>query len=241
MQITNAEKGKILILGLCGENLARGIKFDFTEWSTIYGNQGSVQLIVKRAKDNILYPVVLEISGTKALWSITNSDTLYEGMGECQLQYIIDDVIVKSITWKTRVMYSLGETDCCPQPPEKSWVDAVLEMGAKAIEAAEKAEDSLDKQPYPNEETHTWWRYNSETSEFEDTREPYAGSGSDTTIFTQDVLSDTWTINHLMNKFPSVTIIDNNNNAVYADIKYIDRNNLEVKFNVPCVGKVYMN
>lgn len=69
----------------------------------------------------------------------------------------------------------------------------------------------------------------------------YASGGDKTFMFTQDAPLATWTIQHNLNKFPSVTAVNNNNITVYGEVNYIDANNLEIKFAGGFSGKAYMN
>jgi hypothetical protein len=60
-------------------------------------------------------------------------------------------------------------------------------------------------------------------------------------VFTQGVPSTTWTIQHNLNKKPSVTSVNNNDIQVYGKVTYIDNNNLIINFSAGFSGKAYMN
>lgn len=60
-------------------------------------------------------------------------------------------------------------------------------------------------------------------------------------VYTQNTASDTWTIQHNLNKYPSVTVIDSSNSVVDGDITYIDTNNLTIKFKGGFKGKATLN
>ena len=62
-----------------------------------------------------------------------------------------------------------------------------------------------------------------------------------TFIFNQAVASATWTVNHNLNKFPSVTMVLNTGQKGYGDVIYIDDNNLTITFASAESGKAYMN
>lgn len=62
-----------------------------------------------------------------------------------------------------------------------------------------------------------------------------------TYIHSQDASSDTWNVKHNLNKYPSVTVIDSGDNVVYGDVKYIDKNNLQINFSAAFGGKAYLN
>jgi hypothetical protein len=60
-------------------------------------------------------------------------------------------------------------------------------------------------------------------------------------VFTQAVPSATWTIQHNMNKLPSVSAVNNNNMIVYGNVVYVDNNNLTITFSGGFSGKAYLN
>ena len=57
----------------------------------------------------------------------------------------------------------------------------------------------------------------------------------------QSVAADEWTINHNMNKKPSVTIVDSANTYVLGEVEYLDKNALVVRFKFPFKGKAHLN
>ena len=59
--------------------------------------------------------------------------------------------------------------------PQNSWVVQVVDARDEALAAAIRAENAAIHQPYPNEETGTWWVWNAETGKYEDTGEPSRG------------------------------------------------------------------
>ena len=60
-------------------------------------------------------------------------------------------------------------------------------------------------------------------------------------VFTQGSAASTWTINHNLEKFPSVTVVDSANNVVVGDIAYTNTNSLTVSFSSTFSGKAYIN
>lgn len=67
------------------------------------------------------------------------------------------------------------------------------------------------------------------------------GLGSVTYVHTQSVASTSWTINHDLGKWPSVTVVDSTNRLVFAMVEYIDENNLVVTVAAPFAGLAYLN
>lgn len=62
-----------------------------------------------------------------------------------------------------------------------------------------------------------------------------------TYIYVQAVPSVLWNINHNLNKFPSVSVVNINNVLLYGEVTYIDSNNLTIAFSAGFSGKAYMN
>ncbi len=62
-----------------------------------------------------------------------------------------------------------------------------------------------------------------------------------TFVFTQGSAASTWTVNHNLEKFPSVMVVDSGNNVVVGDITYTNNNSLTVSFSSTFSGKAYIN
>ena len=60
-------------------------------------------------------------------------------------------------------------------------------------------------------------------------------------IFNQPTPQVTWTINHNLNKFPSVSVVNTNNILMYGDTTYVDKDNLIITFSAGFSGKAYLN
>ena len=61
------------------------------------------------------------------------------------------------------------------------------------------------------------------------------------TDHTQANPSTIWTINHGLNKFPSVTVVDSAGTQVLGDVQHIDNDNLTITFVNQFSGKAYLN
>lgn len=70
---------------------------------------------------------------------------------------------------------------------------------------------------------------------------PYTLNKVTTYVHEQGIASDTWIINHNLNKKPSITIVDSADNVVEGAEKYIDNNTIEIYFNGAFKGKAYLN
>ena len=62
-----------------------------------------------------------------------------------------------------------------------------------------------------------------------------------TFVFSQGVPSVQWTVQHDLNKFPSITVIDSGNTVVIGKYTYIDNNNVTLTFSAAFAGKAYLN
>ena len=64
---------------------------------------------------------------------------------------------------------------------------------------------------------------------------------SKTYIHEQGVSSDSWEINHNLNKYPSVTVVDTAGTVFTAQVDYNDKNTCTVRINGATKGKAYLN
>ena len=65
---------------------------------------------------------------------------------------------------------------------------------------------------------------------------------NDTTyIFTQNTPSELWVINHNLNKYPSVDIVDSAGSIVEGDVVYADTNTIMITFSNQFSGMAYLN
>lgn len=63
----------------------------------------------------------------------------------------------------------------------------------------------------------------------------------DSYVHTQSSSSMVWTINHQLDKFPSVNIVDASNDVIYGNINYQDSNTIVLNFSASITGKAYLN
>jgi len=68
-----------------------------------------------------------------------------------------------------------------------------------------------------------------------------SSQGAPTFVFTQGVPATTWNIQHNLGKFPSVSVINNNNVVINGEVTYIDNNNVQLNFSAGFTGKAYLN
>ena len=68
-----------------------------------------------------------------------------------------------------------------------------------------------------------------------------SAQGAPTFIFVQGVPATVWNIPHNLGKFPSVSIINNNNIVINGEVTYIDNNNVQLNFSAGFSGSAYLN
>ena len=67
------------------------------------------------------------------------------------------------------------------------------------------------------------------------------GPVADTFIHDQQKASAEWQIEHNLDKYPSVTIVDSTDRYVIGNVQYVNRNMLIVSFSAGFAGKAYLN
>lgn len=60
-------------------------------------------------------------------------------------------------------------------------------------------------------------------------------------VFEQGIASNMWVIEHNLNKYPSVSVVDSANNIITPEVEYIDLNNIVVRMNGATTGKAFLN
>jgi hypothetical protein len=60
-------------------------------------------------------------------------------------------------------------------------------------------------------------------------------------VFTQSTPATVWTINHDLNKYPSVTIVDSANDEVIGEVKYNSTSQIVLTFSAAFSGKAFLN
>lgn len=142
MLYITARPGDRLNLGHEGENLARTIRFDISQWQALYG-EGIVSLLHQRAGDAAPYPCAITVDGAIVEWAITNADTAKPSQyGKYELQYRFGDGLSKTCTGVTCVFDALGEPTEEPPEAAQGWLDNILAAGSVAEAERIKAEQA---------------------------------------------------------------------------------------------------
>ena len=60
-------------------------------------------------------------------------------------------------------------------------------------------------------------------------------------IYKQSVSQEEWEIDHGLNKYPSVTVVDSADTIVYGEVSYLDKNTIKINFSGAFSGRVFLN
>lgn len=60
-------------------------------------------------------------------------------------------------------------------------------------------------------------------------------------VFTQSDLSTTWVIQHGLDKYPAVEIVDTAHDSIFGKISFDSINQITINFTIPTSGKAFLN
>jgi len=66
-------------------------------------------------------------------------------------------------------------------------------------------------------------------------------SGIGDYVHTQGVALTTWTINHNLNYYPNISVVDSSGSVVIGDVQYISLNTISVTFSGAFSGSAYLS
>lgn len=117
-------KGGYILLGRCGENLARTVEIDVSEYLVEYPG-AVVTLLHRRHGESGIYPVAVELRDGCLVWQPTSADTAIVGDGEAEVRVTVNGVLAKSKILSTMVDKSLTEQETEAPEPGMDWVDKI--------------------------------------------------------------------------------------------------------------------
>ena len=127
MITVNASRREPICLRHQGENDAMRVAFHLSAFEADWPG-GTPLLLVQRprsSRDAEAYPVALSVDGHTAYWTVSASDIEYSGYGKAQIQWRVEDVLVKSCIYDTVCVPSLHAGAEPPDEPSKRWFDAI--------------------------------------------------------------------------------------------------------------------
>lgn len=117
-------KGGYILLGRCGENLARTVEIDVSEYLKEFPG-AVVTLLHRRHGESGIYPVAAELRDGCLVWQPTSADTAIAGSGEAEVRVTVDGVLAKSKILSTMVDKSLTGQETEAPEPGMDWVDKI--------------------------------------------------------------------------------------------------------------------
>lgn len=145
MITVNASRREPICLRHQGENDAMRVAFHLSAFEADWPG-GTPLLLVQRprsSRDTEAYPVALSVDGHTAYWTVSASDIEYSGYGKVQLQWRVEDVLVKSCIYDTVCVPSLHAGAEPPDEPSKRWFDAIQAQIGDLSKLTTKAKDNL--------------------------------------------------------------------------------------------------
>lgn len=145
MITVNASRREPICLRHQGENDAMRVAFPLSAFEADWPG-GTPLLLVQRprsSRDAEAYPVALSVDGHTAYWTVSASDIEYSGYGKAQLQWRVEDVLVKSCIYDTVCVPSLHAGAEPPDEPSKRWFDAIQAQIGDISKLTTKAKDNL--------------------------------------------------------------------------------------------------
>lgn len=145
MITVNASRREPICLRHQGENDAMRVAFPLSAFEADWPG-GTPLLLVQRprsSRDSEAYPVALSVDGHTAYWTASASDVEYSGYGKAQLQWRVEDVLVKSCIYDTVCVPSLHAGAEPPDDPAKRWFDAIQAQIGNLNDLTTKAKENL--------------------------------------------------------------------------------------------------
>lgn len=117
-------KGGYIMLGRCGENIARTVEIDVSEYLKEFPG-AVVTLLHRRHGESGIYPVAVELRDGCLIWQPTSADTAIVGDGEAEVRVTVNGVLAKSKILSTMVDKSLTGQETEAPEPGMDWVDKI--------------------------------------------------------------------------------------------------------------------
>ena len=249
-----------VVIGRRGENGVTQVTLDFSTWLSDFG-PGAISLLVRRFGDSASYPVLLDVDGADAVWTVSATDTDSAGLGAAEYVYTVGQTVKKSAVFPIQVLADIGQPRTTPPDPYISWIEQLLQAAAEVLEtqaAAEQAAADAEaaagaaeaaSEHYPQIVDDFWYVWDVRAERYVNSGVSAVGPvgpqgppgiGS-TFIFEQTTASAEWTVRHHLGRFPSVTVVDSAGSVVIGDVDYIDENTLVLSFVAPFSGSAYLN
>lgn len=130
-------------LGKQGETEATVVKFPVGGWATLYG-EGAFELLNVRPSENTPYTCSITADEDFVYWVVQSADVALVGHGKCELTYVVDGTVAKSLEFATDVQESIEGAGTVP-PPYESRIHDLIEASANITVEADRAETAATR------------------------------------------------------------------------------------------------
>ena len=127
-------------LGRQGEDGAVLVKFPICDWERTYGS-GSFELLNMRPTEKTPYTCSITADDNYIYWIIQAADVAIVGHGKCELTYVVDGNVAKSLMFGTCVLKSIEGSGEVP-PPYESRIADLIAASAEVTQGAARAESA---------------------------------------------------------------------------------------------------
>lgn len=124
MRQIKAQSNTVIMLGRQGENEAVEVLFDIAGYDELYGT-GAFELLNLRPTETTPYTCSITVDDEYVHWVVQAADVALTGIGKCELTYVVDGTIAKSVTFSTRVLPSIEGAGEVPEPYESRIADLI--------------------------------------------------------------------------------------------------------------------
>ena len=135
-----------IFVGVQGENMARQIKMDVSDWMEKYPN-ATIYILFKPYNAQYATPVATTYEDGILTWTPSTADTSVPGTGyaEVRLMYAQDDVVMKSRVLPAIVENSASGLDGAEVPsPFEEWTNQILAAAEEITDNIDTAEEAAE-------------------------------------------------------------------------------------------------
>ena len=196
-------------LGRQGENNAVRVKFPVSNWDELYGD-GAFELVNVRPKEKTPYTCSITADDNFVYWVVQSADVAIVGHGKCELTYVVDGTVAKSVTFGTCVLESIEGAGTVPAPYESRIAD-LIEASAHITVEADRAETAKEDAEEAQRKA--------ETSENNAKDSEDAAKRSEDNAAQHDENAEAWSVGQRNGvDVPSTDETYHNNSKHYADL-----------------------
>lgn len=139
MNVIKANEVNVLNLGRQGEHLRTAIEFDYSDLAKEFpGGAAVLRVRMPDAEETYIEAnVEYDFDKNSFVWTVTEHDTAYEGIGSCQMIYSWEGR-AKSKVWKTYTGENVMHSEIAP-PEWEDLIDMLSDLAAETVANADRA------------------------------------------------------------------------------------------------------